>query len=91
MLETSSGSGEVDEEASRMRQILSQATAALQRLADWIDGAKGRVAELRSRISGWLLVTQVGLTVLLLWIGTGQGSLLAHGWSWCRSAPARQL
>jgi hypothetical protein len=91
LLETPSKSGEVDEETSRMRQILSQVTVALQRLADRMDGVRGRVAELRSRIAGWLLVTAVGLTVIWLWIGIGQWSLLAHGWSWCRTASARQL
>jgi hypothetical protein len=91
LLETSSKSGEVDEETSRMRQLLSQVTAALQKLADRIDLVKGRIADLRARIGGWLLATQVGLTVILLWIGIGQWSLLAHGWSWCRNAPMQSL
>jgi hypothetical protein len=84
-LDTSSGSNEVDEETSQMRQILSRLTPGLQRVADRIDEAKGRVADLRSRIARWLLATQFGLTVVLLWIGMGQGCLLAQGWSWCRS------
>jgi hypothetical protein len=86
MLETSSGSGEVDEETSRIREILSQVTVALLKVADRIDVAKGRVGELRSRINGWLLAAAIGLSVILLWIGIGQWSLLAHGWSWCRNA-----
>lgn len=85
MLETPSGSDKVDEETSRMRPILSRVTPGLQGVADRIDEARGRVAELRSRIAGWLRVTQVGLTLILLWIGVGQGCLLAQGWSWYRS------
>jgi hypothetical protein len=88
MLETSSDTKEVDEETSRMRQILSRVTSGLQRVADRIDEARGRVAEVRSHIARWLLATQVGLTVILLWIGMGQGCLLAQGWSWCRSTPS---
>jgi hypothetical protein len=86
MLETSSGSGDVEAECTRIREILSQVTVALIKLGDRIDAARGRVVDVRSRINGWLLATAVGLTVILVWIGLGQWSLLAHGWSWCRNA-----
>jgi hypothetical protein len=86
MLETSSKSGAIDEETSRLRDLLAQGTGALLKVAERIDVAKGRVAELRSRIHAWLRATAVGLTLLLLWIGMGQWSLLAHGWAWCRNA-----
>ena len=85
MLETSQGSQEVDEESSRMRKAVVQVMAAMQKIADQIDGAKGRIVELRSRITRWFRATQVGLTLLLLWIALGQWCLLVQGWSWCWS------
>ena len=40
-----------------------------------------RRGELGSDVLRWVPLAEVGATIILIWIGLGQLSLLIHGWS----------
>jgi hypothetical protein len=53
-------------------------------LAERVAEVRARVAEVNANLQLWITWAAVALSVLLLWIGLGQWSLLVHGWSWLR-------
>lgn len=75
------GGAEAAQQASRMKEALSQAATRVEELTDRVDEARARVADLRSRLPVRLTAAAVLLTVLFVWAGVGQLSLLARGWS----------
>ena len=70
------------EESTRLSEGLDRIVAAADAGAGRADGAHDRVRAWHARLVRWLTVTAVAVTLLLTWIGLGQLSLLAHGYTW---------
>jgi len=72
------------DETSRLAAGVGRLVAVLDEESSRADRAREAAVDKRSRIAGWILVSAVAVTVILVWIGLGQFSLLAHGWKWIR-------
>jgi hypothetical protein len=75
------GGGGVEEQTSKMQDALGRVEAKVDGLLDRVTQARERTAEARRELMHWLPFAEVAATVLLIWIGLGQLSLLVHGWS----------
>jgi hypothetical protein len=71
-------------DTSRLREGLERAAVSVGNLERQTVEVREKLAQLRTRLPGWLTATAVGLTVFLLWMGVGQCSLFLHGWSLLR-------
>jgi hypothetical protein len=75
---------EMGERATYMDRLLSEAATKVGELAERVAEVRARVAEVNANLQRWITGAAVALSVVLLWIGLGQWSLLVHGWSWLR-------
>jgi hypothetical protein len=82
------GGGGVEAQTSEMQDALGRVGAKVDGLLDRVEQARDRVGGLRSDLLRWLPFAEVGATILLIWIGLGQLSLLVHGWSLYRKPTA---
>ncbi len=71
--------------------LLAQAEAEVAQLQEMIQNvdrsveeANSAVIQLQQELPGWIDTMSIVLTILLLWLGLAQFSLLAHGWEWLR-------
>jgi hypothetical protein len=64
-----------------LREGLKRAAASVGDLERKTEEVRRQLADLRSRLPGWLTASAVVLTVFLVWMGVGQCSLFLHGWS----------
>jgi hypothetical protein len=70
------------DESSRLAEGVGRLVAALDEESSRADRAREATAERRSQIGRWITVAAAIVTVVLVWIGLGQFSLLGHGWKW---------
>lgn len=92
-LETAVGSGEVAANPTEIADATGEVDRVLQRCQARVDGwqsdldsTREDVRRARENLIGWLTTSAVVVTVLLVWIGAGQVSLLVHGRRWSRSS-----
>jgi methyl-accepting chemotaxis protein len=85
--------GEGDKETSS--QEVAAATTEVDRvlencqatLTDWqsdLDAARDDLAQIKTRILGWLTWAAIAVTVLCSWVAAGQICLFARALRWCR-------
>jgi hypothetical protein len=72
------------EETSRLADGVGRLVTALDEESSRADRAREAAAERRTQIGRWITIVAAALTVILVWIGLGQFSLLSHGWKWVR-------
>ncbi|HET6574811.1 MAG TPA: hypothetical protein VFG68_14495 [Fimbriiglobus sp.] len=72
------------EQSSRIAESLGRVVAAVDEGSTRADVARERVRVWHARVTGWLRWAAVVVTLILMWAGAGQLSLLAHAGRWCR-------
>jgi hypothetical protein len=72
------------DESSRLADAVGRLVAVLGDESNRAERAREATAERRTQVGRWIVVTAIALTVVLVWIGLGQFSMLAHGWKWVR-------
>jgi hypothetical protein len=73
------------ERSARIAELLDRVIAAIEEGLNWTDRTQERVEEWQARSRRILLLSALAITVVLLWIGAAQFSLMVHGYSWARS------
>ena len=73
------------EMSARIAEVLDRVIEAVDDGVNWTDSTLERVKDWHARSHRILLLTAVGITVALVWIGLAQFSLMVHGYSWVRS------
>jgi len=76
----------VADETSRLVEGVGRLVAALDDEATRAYRAREATADQRTQIGRWITLAAAILTAVLIWIGLGQLSLLAHGWKLARRA-----
>jgi hypothetical protein len=83
--------GDKEAGAQQLAATTSQVDLVLQRcqakVDDWesnLDAAREEMGRVRPKIAGWLTLTAIAVTVLLVWVAAGQVSLFVHALRWSR-------
>lgn len=63
---------------------IAQLQALLQNVDSSVEESTTVVIQLQLDLPGWIDIASAVFTLLLLWLGLAQISLLAHGWEWLR-------
>ena len=61
---------------------LLQLQGLIQSVNRSVEDANSTVVQLQEDLPGWIDMASIVLTLLLLWLGLAQFSLLAQGWQW---------
>jgi hypothetical protein len=75
----------VADQSSRIAESLNRVVAAVDDGADRVTVARERVGAWHDRVTCWLTVSAVLVTLILAWAGAGQFSLLIHAFPWRRT------
>lgn len=71
---------EVSAGLGAIQASVGEATAVVGQYRIIVDGLRDEVVAVREAAPGWLRSAQVGLLLLLLWLGLAQVGLLLQGW-----------
>jgi len=69
--------GQIDAEIAQLQGLIQNVDSS-------VEESTTVVVQLQLDLPGWIDIASVVLTLLLLWLGLAQMSLLAHGWEWLR-------
>ena len=69
--------GQIDAEIAQLQGLLQNVDSS-------VEDSTTVVVQLQVDLPGWIDIASVVFTLLLLWLGLAQMSLLAHGWEWLR-------
>ena len=69
--------GQIDAEIAQLQGLLQNVDGS-------VEDSTTVVVQLQLDLPGWIDIASVVFTLLLLWLGLAQMSLLAHGWEWFR-------
>ncbi|NTU78093.1 MAG: hypothetical protein HGA45_01610 [Chloroflexales bacterium] len=72
--------GEVSAGIAAIAQSVSEAAVVVEQYEVVVGDLRGEVAAVRAAAPGWITMVRLGLTVLLIWLGLAQISLLFQGW-----------
>ncbi len=75
--QVAAATGEVD-------QALQRCQAKADAWQSDLDGVREEFQHVRAKVRGWVTLTAVAVTVLLVWVAAGQVSLFAHALRWLR-------
>jgi hypothetical protein len=87
------GDSEIEGESTRAGELLDRILAAVGDGSNRIDSARSTVERSQAKIGLWVDRLAIVITVLLVWIGAGQLSLLVHGkkLTFARRRPAESI
>jgi hypothetical protein len=74
------------EESTRLAGSVGRLMAAMDEGSSRANEAREKIADRHARIVHWVSAAAVALTVILVWIGLGQFSLLVQGWNFVRKS-----
>ena len=72
---------DADAQTTAMEEGIARALDTIGDLAQQVKSVRGRVTEVRTYFARWVTWGAVVATLLLIWAGIGQVSLVLHGWS----------
>jgi hypothetical protein len=75
---------DVGAESSRAVEAVRRPIALAESGSERLDSGRQSLAAGHARVKGWINGLAAALTVVLVWIATGQFSLMIHGWKWVR-------
>lgn len=78
------GGPEVEGESSRAVEAVRKPIALAEAGRERVEDARQSIDAAHKRLMRWINGLAVALTVVLVWIGAGQLSLLVHGWKLVR-------
>jgi hypothetical protein len=61
-------------------------SAKLTNAKDFVKSIDTKTTTLKSNITKWISASAVIVTLVLVWLGVAQLSLLIHGWKWLRTS-----
>jgi hypothetical protein len=90
-LEIAVGDGDAENSRQEVVTATRKADLVLQKCQATVDAwhsdlavSGDDLAQVRAKVLGWLTYAAIAVTVLCLWVGAGQVSLLTHALRWCR-------
>jgi hypothetical protein len=84
--EKGTGSREVAATTNEVDQVLEKCQVAVDGWQSDLDAASADLARVKARVVNWLTCVAIAMTVLLVWAGAGQVSLLGRALGWLKRA-----
>jgi hypothetical protein len=82
------GEHQVAAATSEVDLVLQRCQAKLEAWQSDLDAAREEMRQVRAKVPGWLTLTAIAGTILLVWVAVGQISLFAHARPWFRGRSA---